>query len=373
MTSPLPNLIATQADYRADFPQKTAAPGELRHGADTLLSIGIIGQIFSGKNGFLNALLFDGVPLLPRAATTPDAICLTRIVHGERPKLAVHYYTPEDWAALERLAASSAAGMEADVAREITSRAQRAGIDIAACLARRTETVKADTLGELLGRADDYVDYDGRYNTLVESLEFALPLDAFLGIEVVDTPSINDPVISRAQKVRDHLARCDVVFFLSWSGQFLDKIDMELISAQLPAQGFKRLILVASQFDSAVCDYGFAHPSLADSERTLIECFTHRAREMLERIAAQREQSGYTDLAALLRTSATPLFMGKCAHVIATQPPERWGRDECYLHEQFADMVKYVWGGQPPTPTDWQRLSGFDALHDAFAAVRAEK
>lgn len=340
--------------------------------ASTPLSIGVIGQIFSGKSGLLNALLFDGASLLPKAAT-PEILHLTRIVHGERPKLTVHYYTPEDWAALERMAASSAAGMEAGVARSLTKLAQRAGIDIAACLARRTETVEADTLEELLGRINDYVGYDGRYNALVESVEFALPLDALLGIEVVDTPSINDPVISRTQKTRDYLARCDVVFFLSSASRFLAEIDMELISTQLPANGVQRLILVATYFSGAVGEDYICHSSLTVAERSLKGRLTHRAHEMLERIAAQREQSGCTDLAALLRASYMPIFMYSHAHAFATQPPENWSRSQPIRYQQFADLAEDAWGGQLPTTADWQRLAGFDALHDAFAAARADK
>lgn len=382
MLSPLPNRLATQTDYRVDFPQETATLDELRHDAEarlnrlslayTPLSIGIIGQIFSGKNGLLNALLFDGASLLPKD-TTPEILHLTRIVHGERPKLTVHYYTPEDWAALERLTASSATGMEAGVARELTKLAQRADIDIAACLARRTETVETGTLEELLGRINDYVGYDGRYNALVESVEFALPLDALRGIEVVDTPSINDPVISRTQKTRDYLARCDVVFFLSSASRFLAEIDMELVSAQLPAEGVKRLILVATYFGGAVSEDYICHPSLTDAERNLKGRLANRAHEMLERIAAQREQSGNTDLAALLRASAMPIFMCSHAHAFATQPPENWSRSQPIRYQQFADLAEDAWGGQLPTPADWQRLAGFDALHDAFAAARAGK
>lgn len=368
----LPNPHASSADYRVDFSQEIAAPDELRRDANTPLSIAVIGQFYSGKSGFLNALLFDGASLLPKAAT-PGTVHLTRIVHGERPKLTVHYYTPEDWAALERLTASSATGMEAGLARELTKLAQRADIDIAACLARRTETVEAGTLDELLGSINDYVDIKGRYNALVESVEFALPLDALCGIEVVDTPSINDPVISRTQKARDYLARCDVVFFLSWSGQFLDKIDMELISAQLPAQGFKRLILVATHFSGAVGEDYIGHPSLTVAEYSIKDRLTHRSHEMLERIAAQHMQSGYSDLAALLRASAIPIFMCSHAHGFATQPPEQWDRFQRMRYQQFADLAEDAWGGYLPTLADWQRLAGFDALHDAFAAARADK
>lgn len=45
-----------------------------------------------GKSSFLNALLFDGAPVLPEAAT-PKTANLTRISCGERPTLTVSFYS----------------------------------------------------------------------------------------------------------------------------------------------------------------------------------------------------------------------------------------------------------------------------------------
>ena len=45
------------------------------------LNIAIMGQVKAGKSSFLNALLFDGKPVLPTAAT-PKTANLTRISYG---------------------------------------------------------------------------------------------------------------------------------------------------------------------------------------------------------------------------------------------------------------------------------------------------
>ena len=47
---------------------------------------------------------------------------------------------------------------------------------------------------------------------------------------------------------------CDVVFFLSQSGSFLDKSDWILLSSQLTQKGVKKLVLVASKYDSGIRD-----------------------------------------------------------------------------------------------------------------------
>ena len=47
---------------------------------------------------------------------------------------------------------------------------------------------------------------------------------------------------------------CDVVFFLSQAGSFLDKSDWTLLSSQLPQKGVNRLVLIASKYDSGIRD-----------------------------------------------------------------------------------------------------------------------
>ena len=47
------------------------------------LKIGIVGQVKAGKSSFLNALIFDGKSILPKAAT-PMTAALTKIRYAEQ-------------------------------------------------------------------------------------------------------------------------------------------------------------------------------------------------------------------------------------------------------------------------------------------------
>ncbi len=76
----------------------------------------------------------------------------------------------------------------------------------------------------------------------------------FEGLSIVDTPGLNDPIASRTIRTKEFMEVCDVVFFLSQSGSFLDKSDWILLSSQLPQNGVKRLVLIASKYDSGVRD-----------------------------------------------------------------------------------------------------------------------
>ena len=65
------------------------------------LQIGIVGQVKAGKSSFLNALLFDGENILPRAST-PMTAGLTILEYGEQNALEVDYFTQKDWSFFER-------------------------------------------------------------------------------------------------------------------------------------------------------------------------------------------------------------------------------------------------------------------------------
>jgi len=369
--------------YHPDFPEAFAALDEWQRDAavrrarwtleQTPLSIGVMGQIKAGKSSFLNQMLFNGQPLLPEAAT-PKTANLTRIRHGEAPCFTAHFYAPESWAVLESLAASEAQDLAACAARELVQQAKRdQGTSIASLLAQGTVELRADDIGGLLGRINDYVGAEGRFTPLVESSELALPLPEMVGIEIVDTPGMNDPVVSRTDKTRAYMAQCDVVFFLSPSGRLLDESDQQLLAAQLPAKGVKRLILVAAQFDAAILDDGFDRSSLGECETRLRQRLSDHARRNLEHLALKREKQGFPDIAALLRGIGAPLFASTYAEALASLPPRHWSSGQRHVHQQFAELAEDAWGGTAPETADWQRIGGFATLEFALNRARADK
>lgn len=369
--------------YHADFPEAFAALDEWQRDAaarrarwtlaQTPLSIGVMGQIKAGKSSFLNQLLFGGQPLLPEAAT-PKTANLTRIRHAEAPCFTAHFYAPESWAALEKLAACEAQDVAACAARELVQQARREhGAGIAALLAKGKVELHAGEMCELLGRINDYVGAEGRFTPLVESSELALPLPGLAGIEVVDTPGMNDPVVSRTDKTRAYMAQCDVVFFLSLAGRLLDDSDQQLLAAQLPAKGVKRLVLVAAQFDAAILDDGFDRDSFNDCETRLRQRLGEHARRNLEQLAVQRDKQGFPEIAALLRGIGAPLFASTYAQALASQPAEQWSSGQRHIHQRIAYLAEDEWGGVAPEAADWQRISGFAALEAALDLARTDK
>ncbi len=333
------------------------------------LSIGIMGQVKAGKSSFLNALLFDGRPVLPEAAT-PKTANLTRISYGDKPMLTVEYYSPDEWASIKRAAASPGEHAEARIGRDLLKMVAAHGIDVDAVLALGKQSIPADDISGLMDKLNDYVGENGRHTAVVKSTQIELPLEELKGFDVVDTPGMNDPVPSRTQKTREYMAQCDVVFFLSRCSQFLDQSDMDLLAGQLPGNGVKRMVLVAGQFDGALADDGYDRASLADTERNIKTRLARRADVEMEKLAAQK---GDAHVATLLRGLKTPIFASTYAHGFAGQDEARWGKGMRHMHGQLLDMADSAWDGYRFTPQDWQRIGNFEALKNAYNTARADK
>ncbi|WP_165512849.1 dynamin-like GTPase family protein [Helicobacter pylori] len=64
------------------------------------LKVGIIGRVKAGKSSLLNALIFEGVEVLPKAAT-PMTASLTILRYAQNLSAEVEFYSPKDIAELE--------------------------------------------------------------------------------------------------------------------------------------------------------------------------------------------------------------------------------------------------------------------------------
>ncbi|MCX7258604.1 MAG: dynamin family protein [Polaromonas sp.] len=333
------------------------------------LSIGIMGQVKAGKSSFLNALLFEGRPVLPEAAT-PKTANLTRISYGDKPMLTVEYYSPQEWASIKTAAANPGEHAEARVGRDLLKMVASHGVDVDAVLALGNQRIAADDISGLMDKLNDYVGENGRHTAVVKSTQIELPLEELKGFDVVDTPGMNDPVPSRTQKTREYMAQCDVVFFLSRCSQFLDQSDMDLLAGQLPGNGVKRMVLVAGQFDGAVSDDGYDRDSLADTEKNIKTRLMRRAENEMEKLAAQK---GDSHIATLLRGLKTPIFASTYAHSFASQNEASWGKGMQHMHGQLQEMADSTWDGYRFTPQDWERIGNFEALKIAYNTARADK
>jgi GTPase Era involved in 16S rRNA processing len=264
------------------------------------LRVGIIGAVKAGKSSFLNAMLFNGRDVLPRAAT-PMTASLTRISYSKTPGAKVVFYNSDDWAGIVKASKEYEAEIKRltekrlreererrkitprgkekvclDINKEVNlseteeyERAYNAGLldvksknpELAGCdeLVKMSHGLWTDKLLGTenmipFGELKEYAGSSGKYTPLVKWIEIALDASSMAGLEIIDTPGLNDPIVSRANQTQKFIEKCDVVFLLSYSGQFLTAEDMALLRENLPSGGVRHVFLVGSKFDSAICD-----------------------------------------------------------------------------------------------------------------------
>lgn len=336
------------------------------------LNIAIMGQVKAGKSSFLNALLFDGKPVLPTAAT-PKTANLTRISYGEIPALEIEYYSKEEWDEIEKLAQEKDESEAVKVAKELVEMVSTAQINVQEVLEQQTKRIESSFIDDLVNTLNQYTGNNGQYTALVKMTRLYLPNDELKGFDIIDTPGMNDPVISRTQKTKEEMARCDVVFFLSRASQFLDQSDIHLLTDQLPQGGVERLYLIAGQYDSAILDDGFNKESLSECETNLQNRLNKRAVKELGDLADKKRKAGHEHLADLLENLVKPIVSSTFAHGFATWDVSKWDATMQHVHTELKEMAENDWDEYQFTLQDWQRIANFDVLRDKYQIARVEK
>jgi len=279
-------------DYYLEFDSKSQGMREkieesLQEGR--LLKIGIVGEIKAGKSSFLNSLIFDGEDLLPKAST-PMTAALTKISYAENDSAKIVFYSQKDWERVVAFADEYDVCLESEYnayltqvsennmlrevpqtpmskeeykiicnenipiryrsCRELVDLSEKSSLDIHECLG----TEKSISCTNLAEELDEYIGADGKYTAIVKHVELGMKNELLEGIEIIDTPGMNDPIVSRGETTKKFLQSCDVVFLLSYSGQFLTQEDISFMAETLPREGVKNIVIIGSKLDSGVLD-----------------------------------------------------------------------------------------------------------------------
>lgn len=290
------DLIGAEADsltreYGIDSSEAIGQTLAGMENKERLLQIGIIGRVKSGKSSLLNALIFNGQAVLPKAAT-PMTAALTVLSYGEKLSAEVELFSKKDLSNIEensnkykaklkeltkkkieelskdskRIKTTDAKindieekanrqalrelkdELELSAAYEQFEKIKRSGINIDTLGDKRV--LQSKDLSELSETLIEYVGAEGKYMPFTKSVHIKLPLENLKDIQVIDTPGINDPVQSREERTRELLKYCDVVFIVSPSGQFLSCQDTDLMDRITTKEGIRELFVISSLVDS---------------------------------------------------------------------------------------------------------------------------
>ncbi|GAA7213210.1 hypothetical protein HpCK22_07160 [Helicobacter pylori] len=280
------------------------------------LKVGIIGRVKAGKSSLLNALIFEGKDVLPKAAT-PMTASLTILKYAQNLSAEVEFYGQKDIEELKKdhekyerefqrivdkevkkqkqsLANKVKEGLKnlgnklldrnkshEEVPKErilsdeeILKKAQKIAKNELNNDAKLTAShdqyermkksglinpkdletrIQADSLEELNQKLYQFVGKEGKFMPYTKAVQISLNNPNLKSLEIIDTPGVNDPIVSREARTKALLKECDVVFVISPSNQFLTESDMDLFDRVSNKEGIQRVYFVASQADSAVC------------------------------------------------------------------------------------------------------------------------
>lgn len=384
------------------------------------LRIAVVGQMKAGKSSFLNAAIFER-DLLPKA-DTPMTAALTKIVYAPKTRAEVVFYSADDWADIVQRASeypryyaeeerklmeerqpqgspfakglSTPSQKEVDArippaiksSRELVGKAYQQRLNVQEYLGKTHTLEDIDGAENLATALQEYVGSQGCYTAITKMSVLHVDDPRLEGLEIIDTPGFNDPVVSRGQITRSYLSQCDVIFLLSNVGQFLTSSDMSVLREQLPEAGIddKAVFLVGSQRDLALRqDRGIAATASKLTERLppaqrsghraaammqlLDKKLTELANQTLDLQINQPSQDEKTRriLGAVKQTA--PRFVSSWAWMVAERF-DSLSDDDSYHLNQLCTATGY-----PFAPDSLRQLSNIPALRDEMLAQRQRK
>ncbi|QYJ85857.1 dynamin family protein [Shewanella mesophila] len=390
------NEIARLADeFRLD--------AENAKNENRLLRIGIIGQIKRGKSSFLNSLLFDGQEILPKAAT-PMTAALTRIRYADLPSADIEFYSLDEWNQVEQTVSRMSRieqeyqqelqafrnakksgqfstsiplapqfNAEEKACQELVKMVRTSGLNVTDYLGTIQQLDKFKSHTELVNQLNDYVGSSGHFTPIVKSTGLKLNIPALKNIEVVDTPGMNDPIVSRSRRTQEFIGQCDVVFFLSYCGQFLDLPDMQLLAQNIPNKGIEDIVLIGSLFDSALIDEGHNYKDIA----TALHSLTHKLGDQAKSNVLRLGQSNSKELSnnsrqrgilASLNRALPPIFISSRCLDLA-QKERALSEEETHSLAQLNGLFE----GFAFTPQILEKLANFGKVEQRLNEVKEKK
>lgn len=392
-----------------------------REGRD--LVVGVVGCVKAGKSTFLNALIFDGKQVLPKAAT-PMTAALTRIRFSKEPKAKIVFYQQSDWinilskndqyhqrideeynkrckeykeneqAAHQMNYLQKAKGLlrenklnkptrediesemiaageisdELSSSHELVEMAKERISNVDKYL-NQEKILSLEHGAHYLDELDDYVGADGKYTPIVNYIELEIDDPRLEGIEVVDTPGLNDPIVSRERKTINFLKECDVIFVVSSVSQFLVESDIHLIRKKLNEENIHRAYVIGTQLDSGILQYKSRNKSLREAMAGSINAYNKQAENVFSRINTQDAPDIIKRLAA-----SKPTFVSAMMYSIAQKKLEKASltpEEELIvrnLENRFRDFNSMM-----ESVNDYFIFSGIGEVKEIFVRVREEK
>ena len=201
-------------------------------------SLGVTGVMNAGKSTMLNALLSKeilGTSMIPETAN------LTTIKYAKQEKAKIIYWSKKEW---ERISENKDASV-----RDFVKLTQRKFGDNFFDFIRENSRVEDIDISKL--RDYTSAEHSDLKSNLIRNVELYTDLD-FLkdGVEIVDTPGLDDPVVQREEITKEYLANCDMMIHLMNVNQSATQKDLDFILDSLLYRNVSKLLIVFTRIDT---------------------------------------------------------------------------------------------------------------------------
>lgn len=419
---------------------KISSPVELRKNFKALsaehavLSIGVLGKVKAGKSSLLNALFFEGRSVLPHAAT-PMTASLTQLCYDEVPHAQVEFYSAADLEVLKQRSAEYNRLLQAymqealdDIEHhERTAAAKKRAARFRPSLSRRSSMspqdqaksraqekmreqealcaaheqyqsimqsqqcldiisrgktyaeISASDTSKLMELLQNYVGPQGCYTPIAKAMTLYLNEPGLKGLEVVDTPGLNDPVVTRTERTRSYIKQCNVAMIVTNASDFLKQEDLVLMGGIAKRDGIHEQILIASQTDdllkgSSGENNGYQLNLVLPAIRS--ELTEHAQRSFQDFISNNPEcEEQFKPFAA---GDSQIFFTSSICYALAQRldDPESWSAQ---MNHTYHKILESYYGqdfntNQPElTKSNLQRLGGMEGVRNFIAKMQQRK
>ncbi|RAX58849.1 hypothetical protein CCZ01_01245 [Helicobacter monodelphidis] len=203
-------------------------------------SIGVTGVMSSGKSTLLNAILQKEVL---GTSVIPETANLTILKYGEQESGKIYFWNKAEWDNI-RKSATFNDGIAAFVRESEEKFKDQLMLEITE--QGKVMDITIDSLQTYTSAKNPH-----KYCNLVKSVEIFTPLE-FLknGVELVDTPGLDDPLTQREEITKTYLTRCDVIVHLMNAAQSATQKDIDFIVDALTNKNVSRFLVVLTHVDT---------------------------------------------------------------------------------------------------------------------------
>lgn len=213
-----------------------------------ILTIGVIGQMKCGKSTFLNSFVFED-EVLP-SATTPMTAALSVITYGESKKIVAEFYNEDEWEEMKAQASRNLDEVSGNTLQESKVKAAKELVEKSAKLGSSIkDLLKIGKQEDSFEHLIEYVGAEGKYVAITKSVIIYYPKEYLKGVEIVDTPGFNDPIVSREERTNEFLKKADVVIMMLYAGRPFDSTDRDIIFTNVRQCGIGKVIIGINKYD----------------------------------------------------------------------------------------------------------------------------